>query len=438
MVQDGSEPSSKASPEPGPQPAASKSAARGRRVLPWGAQILICLALLGGATAASGVGGPMLGRALDGLGLPTLGLDAEPEAPAEAGDARRGGGAQGGRGGRAGRAAPPVILAEAVAARDDIRLELTGGAIAHRTATLRARAEGRVTAVTFEAGDALEADQALLTLEDRRERLAVARAKAALDEAKRQKARALELQESGAVSEAASDAAETAAEIARITLAEAEEALADRTVRAPFAGVVSLPLVEIGDRITPADPIATLDDRTSLLVEVEAPETAFGRLRIDLPVIASTVAYPGERFEGRLAEIDSRLDPAARAAAVRAEIPNAEDRLRPGMSFVLRFDLPGAPAIAVPELALQWERDGAYVWRVREGAAERAPVRLVARDGGRALVRAVEEADPPLAPGDRIVVEGVQRLREGGRVRALNGPDGAGRRAGRTSSERPR
>ena len=379
------------------------------RMMSWRRQVLVAAAVLGVGLTALGPGRAALDAALTTLGL------TEP-APSEKKSAKKR---------KGGRAAPSVVLAETTEARDDLTLRLTGGAVAVRFADLKPRASGRVTEVLFEGGDRLKAGQPILRLDDRRERLALESAEVALKEALRVRDRAKRLTGAGTGSAAASDKAETEAEIARIARDDAKEALEDRTVVAPFDGVVSLPRVEIGDRVETNDSIASFDDRSTLLVEAAAPEAAFGRLRFDAPVTATTIAFPGERFEGRIAEKDSRIDAAARTITIRAEIPNAEDKLRPGMSFTLTLALPGAPAIAAPEIALQWERQGAYLWRVSEGRAERVPVQLLARQDGLALVRNLDGAEKPLNPGDKVVIEGVQRLKDGGRVKIV----GAGERS---------
>ena len=123
--------------------------------------------------------------------------------------------------------------------------------------------------------------------------------------------------------------------------------------------------------------------------------------------------------------IDSRIDREARTAKVRAELPNAGDRLRPGMSFTLELNLPGEAALAAPEIALQWERKGAYLWRVEQNRALRAAVRLLARQDGMALVRNEDDAKNALKPGDKVVIEGVQRLKHGRKVEVVGQDDPA-------------
>jgi multidrug efflux pump subunit AcrA (membrane-fusion protein) len=101
---------------------------------------------------------------------------------------------------------------------------------------------------------------------------------------------------------------------------------------------------------------------------------------------------------------------------VRAVIPNPDDLLRPGMSFAVKVLIPGEDYATVPELALQWEKGESFVWRVRDGAAEKLTVRSVKRLNQIVLV------DGDIRQGDLVVVEGVQRLRPGREV-SYSAPD---------------
>jgi multidrug efflux pump subunit AcrA (membrane-fusion protein) len=104
---------------------------------------------------------------------------------------------------------------------------------------------------------------------------------------------------------------------------------------------------------------------------------------------------------------------------VLADVGNRADRLRPGMSFEVRLVLRGERLVSVPELALQWGQDGAFVWTIVDGQARRTAVRLVRRAEARVLVRPDAGAVRTVAAGDRVVVEGVHRLHDGQPVRVV-------------------
>jgi membrane fusion protein (multidrug efflux system) len=301
----------------------------------------------------------------------------------------------------------PVVVAPARAADDALTVDAVGSGRALRSATLRPAVAGEVASLHFRAGQRVRAGERLLQLVDRRERLAADLAAAEVDIARRLLARYAGTEGTGAVPGSVIDEARSVLRRAEIVLAQAEESLAERVLRAPFAGVVGLPQVHPGDRVTSDTVVATLDDRRRLELAFELPEPYLARVGPGHPIQATTVAYAGKAFEGRVTQIDSRVAEDTRALQVRAELPNGDDLLRPGQSFRVRLALPGASHLQVPELALQWGRDGGHVWVLRDGKSAQVPVQLVRRLEGTVLV------DGALQPGEPVVVEGVQRLRPG-------------------------
>ena len=313
-------------------------------------------------------------------------------------------------------AAPPVpvIVAQARAITDAAQLEVLGSGLAQRAAVLRPAVAGEVTAVRFKAGDRVGSGQTLVQLDDRAEKLAVSLARNRIEVTQQLLTRYENTGTTGAVPGSVIDEARSVRRIAGIELERAQVALADRAVRAPFAGVIGLAEVKPGDRVTPDTALATLDDRRQLRVAFDLPERYLSALAVGRKLSVSTSAWPEHRFDGRVAEIDSRVDPATRQIRLQAAVPNVGDRLRPGMSFSVRLSLPGEQLIAIPELALQWGREGSFVWTVRDARAVKVMVRSVRREGGQVLIdpRAASRIDD----GETVVVEGVQRLREGLRV----------------------
>ena len=319
----------------------------------------------------------------------------------------------------------PVIVASAIEAQDIAAVEVIGSGLALRSVTLYPAAAGEVVEVAFQAGQAVRNGQVLLRLEDRRQRLAVDMASARLDAARRLLARYEQTGTTGAVAGSVLDQARNDLRQAEIALAQAQEALADRTVRAPFAGVVGLAEVQTGDRITTETVVTTLDDRSRIRVAFSVPEAYLGRLAIGHDLTVTNVAYPTRGFEGRLSRIDSRVDPVTRQVRVEALVRNSDDLLRPGMSFKVNLQFPGGRFISVPALALQWDREGSHVWAVRDQKAERVPVRMVRRLQTSVLL------EGPLRQGEAVVVEGVQRLRDGRAVQVIGSDDGAQAAKGR-------
>jgi RND family efflux transporter MFP subunit len=311
----------------------------------------------------------------------------------------------------------PVIAAEVQTMRDDLSFSAIGTGFALRSVTLRAPASGEITDLAITPGGQFSTGDVLMQLRDTDERLALALAEARLERATSERNRYRALQDTGAAATARFEEAETDFKVAQIAVEQARADLEDRTLRAPFDGVSGLASVEEGDRIVADDAISSYDDRSRILVEFDLPEALLSRVRIGLKVSAQTPAVEGRRFDGEVMAIDSRVETDTRTARVRAAIDNAGDLLRPGASFSIRLDLPGKSYPAVPELALQFSRGALQVWRVSDGTAEPVRVELVRRRDGQVIV------DGPLTEGERIIVEGTQRLRPGIAVNVLNDPD---------------
>jgi RND family efflux transporter MFP subunit len=287
------------------------------------------------------------------------------------------------------------------------RVEAVGTSRALRSIELHPATSGEVTAVNFEPGQRVSRGDVLVKLDDRDERLAMQLAKVRLEDAERLYDRYQRSADSGAVLPTTIDAARTAVESARIELERAEVALDYRTIEALFDGYVGITEVDPGDRVNPDTLITTLDDRSALLVSFEVPESITGDLEVGDEVEVATWSSRSPTAFGEVVDIGSRIDPATRTFVARARVGNEADALRPGMSFRVSLNLEGTPYPVVAETGVQWGADGAYIWSVVDGKARRVPVSVIQRQQGQVLV------DGSLQEGDLIVVEGIQRLREG-------------------------
>ena len=165
-----------------------------------------------------------------------------------------------------------------------------------------------------------------------------------------------------------------------------------------------------GDRVTPNSRITGLDDRKILYVDFEVPEGLAGKLNQEKNshlITASTPAFPSTSFKATLNSLESRIDPYRRTLKARVEVDNSSDLLRPGMSFRIRWEIPGKDFPTLPEIALQWSREGSFLWTVQNNKAVKIPATVVSRKESMILV------DGNLVPGALVVIEGLQRLREG-------------------------
>ncbi len=287
------------------------------------------------------------------------------------------------------------------------RLEAVGTSRALQSVELYPATAGDVVAVYFEPGAAVGAGDVLVELDSREERLALELATVQLDNAERLYDRYQRSSSSGAVLPTVLDEAETAVASARIELERARVALDDRTIRAPFDGFVGVTEVDPGDRINTDTLVTTLDNRSSILVSFDAPETFVSTLLPGASVDLQTWTARRASAYGEIVDIGSRIDPQNRTFTVRARVDNADDRFRPGMSFRVIADIEGDSYPVINETGLQWGADGAYIWAVRNEQAARVPVEIIQRREGRVLI------DGDIELGTVVVVEGIQRMRDG-------------------------
>ena len=294
---------------------------------------------------------------------------------------------------------------------DTIRVEAVGTARARASATIQAEVSGEVTAITFTAGERVEEGEVLVRLESRAERLAVDQANVSKADAQRLIDRYNSVSTPGVIAGNELDRAEAAYDAAEIDLSIAQDALDDRTIRAPFSGYVGLTDIDPGARITPDTVITRLDDRDVLYVDFPVPEQTFGRIKAGDVFEVEPFSNPDATYQAEVLTVDSAIDTQTRAYVVRTAIDNSDDSLRPGMSFRIGFELPGQSYPAVPEASIVWGGDGAFVWAVRDGKTARVPVTIVNRQEGFVLVRSDR-----LTEGSWIVEQGVQKVRQGTEV----------------------
>ncbi len=171
------------------------------------------------------------------------------------------------------------------------------------------------------------------------------------------------------------DDARAAVDSTRIALAQSQVALDRRQIRAPFQGNVGITEVDVGDRIDTSTMVTTIDDRSVLLVSFSVPEVYVERVTQGTPVSVRLWDAADIAVQGEVTAVDSRIDINSRSFIARAAIDNTEDQFRPGMAFEISVDASRGQYLSVPDVAVQWGADGAYVWIVDEGHAVRREIR---------------------------------------------------------------
>jgi membrane fusion protein (multidrug efflux system) len=305
-------------------------------------------------------------------------------------------------------------------------LQALGTAAARESVTITAKVSEKVEKVHFDSGQQVRAGQVLVTLADRAQSAGVGEAAAALRESEKTFARMQALAAQKLVAANQLDLARAARDAARARLDAQRAAVGDRVIVAPFAGVLGLRQVSEGALVTPGTVVTTLDDVSSLHVDFSVPEQYLAALAVGQAVQGASDAWPGESFGGRISSVGSRVDAGTRALAARAEFANPGNKLRPGMLLQVQVPGPARQTLQVPELALNQLGQQAFLFRVLpDSTVEQVPVKIGARRPG--WVEILEG----VKAGDRIVVEGIVKLKPGAKVADAGQDAQVPRRAGR-------
>jgi RND family efflux transporter MFP subunit len=316
------------------------------------------------------------------------------------------------------RGAINVITAAVLKDTDGETVAALGTAKAARSVTLFPQVSGIVSEILFKPGEAVEQGAVLVRLKDDEQTVALDRARVTLEQARETLDRSQALAKSKTITAVALSEAEVAAKLAEIELRSAEVALERQRITAPFAGTVGLTDISPGDLVSNSTEITTLEDVSTLKVTFEVPERFAGRIASDQEITANAQGMPGVSLSGRIAAMDNRVDETTRTLKLEAELANEGQALKPGMAVDVSLSFDAAEQLSVPTLSVQWDRRGSYVWKVVDGAAKRAEVTILRRRTGVVMVQG------DVARGDRVVVEGIQRLREGATVAEVGAAGG--------------
>lgn len=362
----------------------------------------------------------------------TLGKSQGPGGPGGAAmAAQKGPGGPGGGGGRGGMGGPmPVALVSAQQKVFTDTIDVIGVAKGRQSVTLTAAATQLVDKVRFADGQYVPKGAVLVELKATEQNAALAQAQARLVQAQRDYERWKQLAAQGYASKSALDQREATYLAAKADVDAARAREGDRTIRAPFGGVVGLSDIAPGALINPGAPIVTLDDVTSVRVDFEVPDRYLASIREGQAIVARADAYPGEQIAGRIQKLDTRIDERTRAITARAEFPNPSGKLKPGMMLRIGIARGQRQVVAAPEAAVSVQGDSNFVYvLVKQGertVAEQRPVLTGARQDGMVEIR------DGLRAGEQIVADGLNKIQPGQPVRPLSS---GGRREASTAPQ---
>jgi len=341
------------------------------------------------------------------------------------GDARSG--AQAKAGGAAG-AAPGTVTVEAVkVARAALPQTITavGSLRSDESITVRPEVAGRISAILFSEGQRVSKGATLVRLDPSINEADVAQSRANLKLAQSKFDRATDLAKSNFISGQAKDEAENNLRVAEAALQLAEAKLAKTEIKAPFAGIIGLRVMSIGDYVKEGADIVNLEAIDPLKVDFRVPEIYMRQVQVGQALEVALDALPGKTYEGRVFAINPLVDANGRSIVIRAMVKNADTALRPGMFARVRLiTRDQQDALVIPEQAIVPQGDEQYVFKVVDGKALRTKVSVGQRREGKVeIVAGVGAGDTIVSAGQMKLRDGVAVSIAGNGVRAVAGGD---------------
>ncbi len=223
---------------------------------------------------------------------------------------------------------------------------------------------GVVRLINFEANNTVKAGQVLVQLDDSVERAGLVAARSTVAVSQDALTRTRQLFNNNVATTAEVQAAQNKLDQAEGALAQVEATLAQKAIKAPFAGTVGIPKVDPGQFISAGTAIATLQDLSKMRVDFTVPEQELPNIKLGQPVSLGLDANHLD-FQGAITGIDPKIDSTSRLVTVQALVDNAGGTLRPGQFARVQVHLPEEPSvIALPQTAVVLSLYGSYVYQV--------------------------------------------------------------------------
>jgi len=293
--------------------------------------------------------------------------------------------------------------------------------------TLRPEVAGRISAINFQEGQRVAKGAVLIQLDAAVPEAELAQARANLTLARSKFDRAVDLSKSNFISGQARDEAENNLKVAEAAIQVAQAKLAKMQIRAPFAGIIGLRSVSLGDYVKEGADLVNLESIDPLKVDFRVPEVYMRQVEVGQTMQVQFDALPGKTFEGRVLAMNPLVDAAGRAVVIRAVVRTPDTSLRPGMFTRVRLITRDAKeALVLPEQALVPQGDQQFVYRIIDDKAVRTKVDVGQRQ------EAKVEILTGVAKDDLVVTAGQQKLRDGAAVAVAGAAPAAAAASGTT------
>ncbi len=321
---------------------------------------------------------------------------------------------------------PPTAVTTVIAKRETwpSTLSVIGSAAAIQGVTVSADLPGTIDKIHFESGQWVHEGDIMVELDTRQERAQLASLEAQRDLAKVNFDRAQQLVKSGVIARQEYDNAEAQQKATEAQVGDVKAAIARKTIRAPFSGILGIRQVSLGQYLAAGQAIVSLQSLNPIYVNFGVPQQDTGKVIPGHVMRVTNGDLPGMAFTGRIIALDSVINEQTRNIQVQAVVTNKDNKLRPGM--FLQVELPlGQPrqVVPLPASAINYAPYGDSVYVITDmkdakGNSYRGVRQQVVKiDGSRGDQVGVVSG---VNPGDEVVSSGVFRLRNGAPVLVNN------------------
>ena len=252
------------------------------------------------------------------------------------------------------------------------KLNAVGTLIADQSVQVSSQVSGMIESIHFSSGSAVESGQALIQLD-----AGIAQQKYIMDQAnlafkKDHLARQESLFSSNATSTEKRDQAK-AEYLSQEALTKQDKIVLDNhTIRAPFSGTLGLKNVDIGQFITPGQPLTQLQKTNPIKIDFTLASKYLDKLHLGMEVTVYTDQYPEQAFSGKISAIDTEVNPSTRTIKARALFDNIEENLLPGQSGRIKLILPlKKNTLLLPRTAVSVSLYGNTVYKVKQASTDK-------------------------------------------------------------------
>jgi membrane fusion protein, multidrug efflux system len=318
---------------------------------------------------------------------------------------------------------PQVVVAEATSETVSEKLSQVANIEANEMIDIKAEIDGIVQELSFNEGEPVKKGQLLVRLDETKLLAALDQIDANFKLAQANHERSKQLFDEKLISQQEHDQAAAVFQANKANLDFTRRQLQDARIHAPFDGVMGSRQISPGQLITKNTIISWLIDLDPVKVEFHVPERFLGQVTAKQRIEVNVEAFPQERFHGEVFFVSPYVDPTNRTALIKAFIPNPKLSLKPGMfgnldlTLVVRERSTVIPEAAITQILTNSQ---AIVFSVdSENNAQMRKIKTGVRQSG-----SVEVLEG-MQPGEKVIVEGLQKVVPGGPVR-IAGPEKGG------------